>query len=485
MLLLALLTGTASCGAKSAAETTYSGNTGTTPPETTGESYTYPDVDYGGEEFRVLNFDQLWNMFIQIDVPEQNGEVLNDAVYNRNCKIEDKLNCKIVETKFTNVDNVLANLMNHALNTILAGEDAYDVMFLPVSENLSIVTDGYMNDFNKLPELNLDETWWDNEINSINTLNGSLYFASGSANLMSFEGMWCLFFNEKMMENLQLDMPYDLVRDGKWTIDKLTEYAKAGASLNGDESFAYKKDGKCVWGISSHQNSPQKFYFCAGESSVSKDEKGELTFGLQSERFYNVINKLAVLLAPGDGLTLKASNTDFDADAGGYVYVFTAGRSLFMTGEIKASQLMRSMESPFGIVPFPKYDEDQENYVTDLVSQLFYMTIPVTNTRLPMTATICEVLTHDSYTDVVPLYYNQTVEQKGLRNEDSIEMLELMRKTRTVDIGVVFGWETDLRNKIRDKLFAGDASIASDVASGKSAVEAKITKFLEFLNEKK
>jgi hypothetical protein len=450
------------------------------------DNYDYPDVDYEGAEYRILNFDQLWNMFIHIDCPEQNGEILNDAVYTRNRKVEDMLNCKIIEKTFeNNSTNTISRITDLAKNTILAGDDTYDVMFLPVSENIELITGGYLIDLLTIPELKLNEEWWDKEVNSRLTIRDSLYCASGSINLMAYDSMWCLFFNENMMEKNKLDLPYDLVREGKWTIDRLAEYCKAVASLNGDENFTYRKDGKCVWGISSHTNAPQHFYFCANESSVEPDENGGLKFMYQSERFYNVIEKLASLLKGTEGYTLKANNTDFDADNGGYVYVFTTGRSLFMTGEIKAAQLMRGMDDNFGIVPFPKYDEAQENYVTDLVAQLFYFTIPVTNTNLSRTATITEVLTHESFTDVIPLYYKYTVEQKGLRNEDSIEMLDIMRKTRKVDIGVAFKWENSIRTILRDKLFSGDSNVASDIAANKSAIEGSIKKFFDFIDENK
>ena len=206
-------------------------------------------------------------------------------------------------------------------------------------------------------------------------------------------------------------------------------------------------------------------------------------FNYGSERFYNVISKLAVLLSGDDGQTLEANTDDFNAELGGYLHVFSTGRSLFVTGEIKAAQTLRDMTDTFGIIPFPKYDESQEDYITDLVLQLFYLTIPITNQRLDMTATIVEAMTHDSFTDVVPVYYEQTVEQKGLRNDESIEMLEIMRQTRTVDPGVVFGWTNTLNETIRTKLFAGDANVASDIESAKTSIETNIDKFLEFLEE--
>ena len=184
-----------------------------------------------------------------------------------------------------------------------------------------------------------------------------------------------------------------------------------------------------------------------------------------------------------NGNTLKASTTDFDADAGGYVYAFTTRRSLFMTAELKASLLMRDMEDTFGIVPFPKYDEAQENYETNLVFQLFYMTIPTTNTKVSQTATIAEVLTHDSYETVIPVYYQNVVEHKGLRNENSIEMLEIMRENRGVDLGMIFNWVGSLRDDIANKLFNGDNQIASLVERYQPQIESNIAKFEEFLQD--
>ena len=63
---------------------------------------------------------------------------------------------------------------------------------------------------------------------------------------MAFDSMWCLFFNENMMEDHKLELPYDLVREGKWTIDRLTGCCTAVANLNGDEKFKWNKDGKAV-----------------------------------------------------------------------------------------------------------------------------------------------------------------------------------------------------------------------------------------------
>ncbi len=491
ILLAAMLTAPMlfSCAGETADETT-ADNTGAGGENATVEAETepgwqYPDVDYQGGEYRMLNFDQLWNMYIHMDSAELTGEPLNDAVYNRNRAIEDELNCVIIEKELEcDSANTVTLLTDEAKTSIMAGSDDYDVMFLPIQRDISLVTEGYLLDLMEIPQLQLNETWWDQDVIDATTLDGKLYFATGAINLMAYDSMWCLFFNENMMEDRSMEKPYDLVREGKWTLDALTEYCVAVANLNDDASFTWNKDGSCIWGISSHQNSPEKFYFSTGVRCAEVEPDGNIVFSLESEHFYNVIDKLAILLNGKSGNTLKASNTDFDVEAGGYVHVFTVGRSLFMTGEIKAAQLMRDMEDTFGIVPFPKYDEAQENYSTNLVDCVFCLTIPTTNTKLEQTAVITEVIAHDSHEKVIPLYYDTIVEHKGLRNEDSIEMLDIMRQTRDVDISIMFNWyDTTMRGNINTKLFNGDNQVASTVASNKKGIETNITKFVEYLNQ--
>lgn len=79
---------------------------------------------------------------------------------------------------------------------------------------------------------------------------------------------------------------------------------------------------------------------------------------MENEHFYSVTDKLTQTLNTQNGMALNVSTSDFEAAAGGYVYVFTVHRALFMTGE---------MEDTFGILPYPKYDEEQMDYQTTMV----------------------------------------------------------------------------------------------------------------------
>ena len=79
--------------------------------------------------------------------------------------------------------------------------------------------------------------------------NKAIYFASSDISLHNFNMSWCMYFNRNMVIDNQLELPYDLVREGKWTYDELLKYISVGYNLNGDASYAWNQDGKCVYGI--------------------------------------------------------------------------------------------------------------------------------------------------------------------------------------------------------------------------------------------
>ncbi len=483
--LLLAMTSVLSCG-EAADETTAdtAAAAGETTAETEAPGWQYPDVDYGGQHYRIYNLDQLWNMYIHMDVTEQTGEVLNDAVYQRNRAIEEAMNVVIEEKQMTYTTwEDVGRMAENAQNSVMAGADEYDVMMMAVEQKLSLVTEGCLLDLMSVEGLHMSEPWWDQDVIVQTTLKDKLYFVSGASTLMAFDSMWCLFFNENMMEEQNLEKPYDLVREGKWTLDKLTEYASAVANLNGDSAFAWNKDGSCTWGISAMYRAAENFMFGSGIRVVEVQPDGTIPMVMENDNFYRAIDKLAILLNGKTGMTIQADTDDFNADKGGYMYIFQNRRSLFLTAEVKAAQQLRNMEDTFGIVPFPKADEVQENYNTSMVSTMLYLTIPTTNKNLAMTADVSEAMAHDSYENVLPVYYNNVVEHKGLRNEDSVEMLEIMRQGRSVDMATVFGWGTSINGAIRGKLFAGDNQVASVVASQKASVEAAVAEFLEFLKD--
>ena len=161
---------------------------------------------------------------------------------------------------------------------------------------------------------------------------------------------------------------------------------------------------------------------------------------------------------------------------------FRAGRTLMTTAQIKATSKFRDMEDDYGVVPMPKYDESQDDYYV-YTTPLSAVCIPVTNQDTKTTAQIIDSMAYLTNRDVLPEYYNNSLSQKQLRDEDSIDMLAIMRDSRHFEIGQCYGWTNTLTTNIAKQIMAGGTSIASTIASNKETVIASIEETLELLGQ--
>ena len=332
ILLISMLASLAACGdnAENPVETT----PGNESESTSAAEYDFGNHDFGGDEFNILNGSNTWSMYSSMDFEEQTGEPLDDAIYNRNRQLEDLYKFRLVVTEKQQDTDLLPEIRKF----ISAGEDIYDVVYLGSNLAGAVVSEGYYLDLNKVNGFNFDKEYWDQSVISEGTIgkNNALYFASSPAQLMNCEGAWIMYFNERMLKGLGLDTPYQLVRDGKWTLDELGKYMKAGADLNGDESFSFSVDGKAIYGLTSSYAFPSGCITAAGISYISKDKDRNPYFSLESDRFYTLADKLASMFAK-EGEYVSRNNAGKDH----YEEIFKAGRALFLGAELKAAGKLR------------------------------------------------------------------------------------------------------------------------------------------------
>ena len=447
--------------------------------DTVKDEYSYPDEDFGGYEFTFFSPDEQFGCNVRVDFEEQTGEQLDDMIYARNRRIEDRFNCKIREYKAdaSGWDSGQKNLCSAIAQMVMAGDSDYDVAYLPVFFQPSVITDGYVADLYSIPELKLNEKWWDNVLNDEMEINGHLYTASGPLQFMSLDLSWALLFNEDMMDDRGIEHPYDLVREGKWTLDTFNTMITGVPSLNGDESFTkWNAEGSCVYAIANHVSSTDAFLFGAGNKLMTRSGD-TFTFSANTDRMYSTMDKLSKILDKKSGNVYTDNGGNLEEKAG-YLYAFHENRALFMTVEVKTTLQLRTMESNFGLVPMPKYDEEQENYITYSNPISCFLTIPVTNPDMKRTGIIIDALTYDSYKNCLPIYYDITVSQKGLRNDDSIEMLEIVRDTRSTQVSNLYGITTKLNDELQNVVLNGNGTAASTIAAAEPEVEANLEKVL-------
>ena len=126
--------------------------------ETTEPLYKYPEVDYDGYELKVLNITDLWDMYVYLDRAELDGEVLNDAVYTRNRNLEQMMNFKLNEITFEG-DPGLNQVVESAKKSLAAGDNEYDIIYLPVTDAPALMLEGYFYNLKNIDEIQLDKPW--------------------------------------------------------------------------------------------------------------------------------------------------------------------------------------------------------------------------------------------------------------------------------------------------------------------------------------
>ena len=136
---------------------------------------------------------------------------------------------------------------------------------------------------------------------------------------------------------------------------------------------------------------------------------------------------------------------------------------------------LRDMETDFGVLPYPKYDEAQSEYYSR-VSYYWANIVPITNAKLDMTGAILEALNCESANYVVPAYYEIALKTKYSRDEESAAMLDLIFENRVVDLGDTVLCATIRDGFINQMFTKNNRDIISQVAKKEKTINKQFEK---------
>ena len=151
-----------------------------------------------------------------------------------------------------------------------------------------------------------------------------------------------------------------MVTDGAWTFDKLLDLTKNVATdVNGDSVMDYQDK----YGYIIQYDSMESLFNSAGELITSKDSDDLPVMSMSGERAISVIEKIFDIMYND-----QAVNAHKLPDLGNGIYAISQGmfmdnRAIFMWIRLAVVEELRGMEVDFGIIPLPKYDDAQENYL--------------------------------------------------------------------------------------------------------------------------
>ena len=392
-------------------ENTTAGNDAT-PDTTTAEVRPdLPERDFGGYKFNFLNGNVVsWFTISSVTAEEENGDTMNDAIYKRNLKVEERYNISITETPSNAAQS-------DYLKSIQASDNSFDVALLRMEWALPVVLQNAAVNWAEIPHLELDREWWvQGSLTSMSLMN-NIYYGVSLFDTTHFDSVRCFYFNKQMIDDFSLESPYDLVKSGKWTLDKFHTMGMAVASdLNGDGEW----DENDRYGFGGTPNITGNTLMCGVGAilSIGKDKDDVPFFDLDKESSIERLTAVSKIMGTNDGFVCRD----------GYEEVFNSGNLLFSNSLIYGAVKMRDSETDFGIIPTPKWNEEQKEYI-NLGGSPFFMTVPITAEDLDRTGAVMEALAYDSMGLIDKAMYDIVLKGKSSRDEESSDMLDLIFST--------------------------------------------------------
>ena len=452
------------------------GSTDNTDTQTQTVTTDTPEtVDFGGKEYRMLirrEFEYEFNS------PEETGDVLNDALYDRNQTIEDTYNINIVTTAEPGDWDSQEEFMGKVRNTISAGDDAYDIIAGYAAMMPPLIPDGLYYNLNDLPHLDFGGEWWSRGLYDTFNINDRCYVMSGSISLSLWENTWALYYNKDVAEQFGITGIYDEVNSGTWTFDRMKEYCQlVTADINGDSV----SDQNDRWGyVTDHAPEFDFFADIFDVDITSIGDNGLPTITVDNERNNDILVAVNDFLFSGS----YALPYDDEDDKAVLINMFKTGLTLFEPMTFGMSTLLRGMESDFGIIPFPKYDENQARYQTTSKDDYTMLAVPVTITDLEFVGLITEAMCKESHESVIPVFYDTVLKTKNARDDETAEMIDLIYSGLHYDFAyansISLDWSGHIfAHSIRDK----KTNISTEYASKKDAMNEQLNALLDiYLN---
>lgn len=429
----------AACGEKPAPVTSEN-TTASTEATTEAPEFVPVDADYSGEFTMLIsgncNTNVAFKSFEDSDMTERTP--LDEAVYRRMKTVEE-----LYGVTFNYIEDygTTGSAKTKLMVAATAGDDDYDAAVIAAYDAVPLAMAGSLYELGSIKNLTLDKDFWDERASRDLTIRGLLFATTGDIDFWDDMMQNVIAFNKQVKADLNIeDNFYTLVEDGKWTLDALASYAKQ-ATLEG-----------------------------SGERVVQVADDGTLNLTLTgSERIVDVLTKYTDFCFGGDAINYQRYTSKEAMD------MFSGNRALFLAGRLQSLDAYRDMETDYGILPYPKYDEAQAEYHT--VASPWHMTlftVPLTAADAERSGAVLNALAYYGKQLLTGAYYDKTLTGQYFRDEDSLATLERMAATRAYDLGLYIQ-PANINKELIYMFREGSKDFASNFASHADAAKTALT----------
>ena len=417
------------------------------------------------------------NTMLEINAESETGDILNDTIFRRNRDLEERLNFTLGIYEGAGWENYSQEI-NKIRSSIAAGDNAWQIVSGWGINITPLALENCFYDLTGMPYLDTTKPWWNQSTVKELTLGGGMYFATGDVSVLStLGGAYVMFLNDTLSTAHDIENIPALVRDGKWTMDKLTEISR---QICVDLDGSGKMDDKDRYGLALDKyNSTDSFYTSADIHQI-KVTDGIPAYAPDQERLVKLMAYLEDYHT--DGVTVGTYAT---SDVSLQFNMFINSQALMIVRELDSARTdFREMTDNYTILPMPKLDEAQDSYYTAAYNGASLWGIPADNPDTDSALIVMEAMAAESYNSVTPTYFSTCLQEKYARNEETLEMLNIIRNSLYLDSEYLYmGALGNTCYMPRDMVSSKKYDVASHMAKKEKNILKTIEKTITAMEE--
>jgi len=434
-----------------------------------------PEISFNGQEYRAASTVSTQYEFYAEEIT---GEATNDAIYNRNLLIEDRFDTKIVPVEYAGLGDIVSDVAK----LVQAGTDAYEVVSHFAYKAYTPIRARAYRNWLDVDHIDLSQPWWNHLANDQSTINGFLYTITGDINISSLLNTYAMFFNIDLAEDygITAESLYNAVYEGTWTVDKFIEITSV---IYQDQNGNGTKDNDDTYGFAAWPGISADAWLAAFDQPISgKDENGFPTPVFMTDKTVSAVEKISNFYYNTQGCYADMGSPEYE------VTMFVNNQVIMVPSVFNdAFTQYRTMDAAYGIVPYPKWNEAQERYLTNARDQYTVLGLPAfkTDDSLEFIGVITEALAAESYRSVFPQYYDIALKGKYSVDRDTANMVDLVLSGRNFDFAFLFG-ESEFQRlpyMFRDLLAERSTDVASKYKRMQKLLDRSVGKMSELFME--
>lgn len=375
--------------------------------------------DYGGRVFKILSREDTVYEF----EGDMVGTNVEQAVVTRQYLVEERFKVDIQHVTQRGAWDNRNTYIQYVDNLVMSGNtEGISIGSTHAGYLSSITLRGSALNMMQLPNLNLDNIWWNPNYTENATINGKIYLAVGDINLTLYERLEVVYFNKQLANSYGIEDLYALALDGDWTFEVLYNMVRdIGSYEENQELYAIGMNCHAMRGLTTSWNiSLTRVNETTGQHELYLNGNQKLLDGYN--RFYRLIQGNVSHCPFTNSMEIAAQTP-----------LFLNNQMLFWFQTLGAAEGLREMEAEYGILPVPLWNEaqyDQTGYISSVADNHngVFVISQISQSDYDFVGMILEALCMYSRDTVVEEYYEENIKLRTDRTDPRImDVLDIIR----------------------------------------------------------